>query len=117
MCVCLIALVNKGNCVFAQGEYEKAKDFYQEAYNVEASCTEALYNLGKTNLGIIIYQHTNKNLPLPVLERVLSTNQLVSLSFVLSNIVENLCPLKKCQSVSMMYCFSSFVCLFVCLFS
>ena len=58
MCVCLIALVNKGNCVFAQGEYEKAKDFYQEAYNVEASCTEALYNLGKTNLGIIIYQHT-----------------------------------------------------------
>jgi tetratricopeptide (TPR) repeat protein len=43
----ITALVNKGNCLYAQGEYEKARDFYQEAYNVEATCTEALYNLGK----------------------------------------------------------------------
>ncbi|KAK3741791.1 hypothetical protein QZH41_001560 [Actinostola sp. cb2023] len=40
------ALVNKGNCLYSQGEYEKAREFYQEAYNVEATCTEALYNLG-----------------------------------------------------------------------
>ncbi|XP_027044072.1 intraflagellar transport protein 88 homolog [Pocillopora verrucosa] len=40
------ALVNKGNCLFANGEYEKAREYYQEAYNVEASCTEALFNLG-----------------------------------------------------------------------
>ena len=42
----LSALVNKGNCLFANGEYEKAREYYQEAYNVEASCTEALFNLG-----------------------------------------------------------------------
>lgn len=40
------ALVNKGNCLFASGDYEKAREYYQEAYNVEASCTEALFNLG-----------------------------------------------------------------------
>lgn len=40
------ALVNKGNCLFANGQYEKAREYYQEAYNVEASCTEALFNLG-----------------------------------------------------------------------
>ncbi|KAJ7394244.1 Intraflagellar transport protein 88 [Desmophyllum pertusum] len=40
------ALVNKGNCLFANGDYEKAREYYQEAYNVEASCTEALFNLG-----------------------------------------------------------------------
>ncbi|KXJ23694.1 intraflagellar transport protein 88 homolog [Exaiptasia diaphana] len=40
------ALVNKGNCLYAQGEFEKAREFYQEAYNVEATCTESLYNLG-----------------------------------------------------------------------
>ena len=42
------ALVNKGNCLFASGDYEKAREYYQEAYNVEASCTEALFNLGMT---------------------------------------------------------------------
>lgn len=40
------ALVNKGNCLFVSGDYEKAREYYQEAYNVEASCTEALFNLG-----------------------------------------------------------------------
>ena len=38
--------MNKGNCLFASGDYEKAREYYQEAYNVEASCTEALFNLG-----------------------------------------------------------------------
>lgn len=38
--------MNKGNCLFANGDYEKAREYYQEAYNVEASCTEALFNLG-----------------------------------------------------------------------
>lgn len=48
------ALVNKGNCFFASGDYEKAKEYYQEAYNVEASCTEALFNLGTyENLNIL----------------------------------------------------------------
>ena len=48
------ALVNKGNCFFASGDYDKAKEYYQEAYNVEASCTEALFNLGAyENLNIL----------------------------------------------------------------
>ena len=45
------ALVNKGNCLFASGDYEKAREYYQEAYNVEASCTEALFNLGMAQKG------------------------------------------------------------------
>ena len=28
------------------GDFNKAKDYYLEALNIEASCTEALYNLG-----------------------------------------------------------------------
>lgn len=42
------ALVNKGNCVFVNGEYEKAIDFYTEALSVDSSFTEALYNLGES---------------------------------------------------------------------
>ena len=42
----LTALVNKGCCVYSQGEYDKAKDYFQESLSVEATCTEALYNLG-----------------------------------------------------------------------
>ena len=48
--VLLSALVNKGNCLFAGGDYEKAREYFQEAYNVEASCTEALFNLGMSLL-------------------------------------------------------------------
>jgi len=40
------ALVNKGNCVFQQGHFDKAQEYYHEALSVEATCTEALYNLG-----------------------------------------------------------------------
>ncbi|GIY46023.1 hypothetical protein CEXT_790192 [Caerostris extrusa] len=40
------ALVNKGNCCLSKGEFEKAIEFYKEALSNEASCVEALYNLG-----------------------------------------------------------------------
>ncbi|XP_069747454.1 intraflagellar transport protein 88 homolog isoform X2 [Narcine bancroftii] len=42
------ALTNKGNCVFARGDYEKAAEFYKEALRNDSSFTEALYNLGLT---------------------------------------------------------------------
>ncbi len=40
------ALVNKGCAVFSRGDLEKGRDYFQEALNVEATCAEALYNLG-----------------------------------------------------------------------
>ena len=40
------ALVNKGNVLFSRGEFEKAREFYQEALSVEATCCEALFNIG-----------------------------------------------------------------------
>ncbi|OXB57385.1 hypothetical protein ASZ78_011020 [Callipepla squamata] len=42
------ALTNKGNTVFANGDYEKAAEYYKEALRNDCSCTEALYNLGLT---------------------------------------------------------------------
>ncbi|KFO89878.1 Intraflagellar transport protein 88, partial [Buceros rhinoceros silvestris] len=42
------ALTNKGNTVFANGDYEKAAEFYKEALRNDSLCTEALYNLGLT---------------------------------------------------------------------
>jgi intraflagellar transport protein 88 len=49
------ALVNKGNCLFASGEFEKAKELYLESIGVEADCVEAIYNLGLVNkkMGIL----------------------------------------------------------------
>ena len=44
------ALTNKGNTVFANGDYEKAAEFYKEALRNDSSCTEALYNLGKPKM-------------------------------------------------------------------
>lgn len=44
-----LALVNKGNCLYHQGQYDKARDYYQEALDVEATCFEALFNLGLTH--------------------------------------------------------------------
>ena len=41
------ALTNKGNTVFANGDYEKAAEFYKEALRNDCSCTEALYNIGE----------------------------------------------------------------------
>jgi len=40
------ALVNKGNCLYRKGNFDKAKSSFQEALSIEASCTEAIYNLG-----------------------------------------------------------------------
>ena len=48
----LSALVNKGNCDFVTGEYEKAKEQYMEALSIEASCVEALFNMGESCIGI-----------------------------------------------------------------
>ena len=42
-----IALTNKGNCYFAEKEYDKARQYYEEALKIDASCVEALYNLGE----------------------------------------------------------------------
>ncbi|XP_054723610.1 intraflagellar transport protein 88 homolog, partial [Uloborus diversus] len=40
------ALVNHGNCSLSKGDHEKAIEYYKEALANEASCVEALYNLG-----------------------------------------------------------------------
>lgn len=41
------ALTNKGNCCYAQQDYDKARYYYEEALNIDAGCVEALHNLGK----------------------------------------------------------------------
>lgn len=41
------ALVNLGNCCFKRKDYEKAREHYIAALDIDASCVEALYNLGK----------------------------------------------------------------------
>jgi len=40
------ALVNKGNTLFINEDYDRAKEFFLEAIGVEADCIEAIYNLG-----------------------------------------------------------------------
>ena len=40
------ALVNKGNWLFINDEYDKSKEFFLEAIGVEADWVEAIYNLG-----------------------------------------------------------------------
>jgi intraflagellar transport protein 88 len=40
------ALVNKGNCLFINEDYDRSKEFFLEAIGVEADCVEAIYNLG-----------------------------------------------------------------------
>ncbi|KAH7938367.1 hypothetical protein HPB49_022875 [Dermacentor silvarum] len=40
------ALVNKGNCCFANNDLDRAVEYYREALTTEASCVEALYNQG-----------------------------------------------------------------------
>ncbi|XP_067121562.1 intraflagellar transport protein 88 homolog isoform X2 [Centruroides vittatus] len=42
------ALVNKGNCLLAKEDYNEAIRFYTAAFIRDASCLEALYNLGLT---------------------------------------------------------------------
>lgn len=43
------ALVNKGNVLYARGDYEKAREFFKEALQNDSSCVEGLYNLGTVN--------------------------------------------------------------------
>lgn len=50
------ALVNKGNCMFMNDEFERAKEVYLEAIGVSADCLEAIYNLGLVNMHIGKYQ-------------------------------------------------------------
>jgi intraflagellar transport protein 88 len=47
------ALVNKGNCLYNQEDFERAKEFFLEAIGVEADCIEAIYNLG------LVYKRLN----------------------------------------------------------
>ena len=42
-----VALTNKGNCCFAQADYDKARYYYEEALNIDAGSVEALHNLSK----------------------------------------------------------------------
>ncbi|KAL7063131.1 hypothetical protein AAHC03_01776 [Spirometra sp. Aus1] len=42
------ALVNKGNVLFKQKLYERARDCYREALQDDPTCVEALYNFGLT---------------------------------------------------------------------
>lgn len=44
------ALTNKGNTLVANGEYEKAAEFYKESLRNDSSCTEALYNIGRSTI-------------------------------------------------------------------
>jgi len=46
------ALVNKGNCMFMNDDFERAKEIYLEAIGVSADCLEAIYNLGLVNMHI-----------------------------------------------------------------
>jgi len=50
------ALVNKGNCMFYNEEFERAKEIYLEAIGVSADCLEAIYNLGLVNMHVGRYQ-------------------------------------------------------------
>jgi len=43
------ALVNKGNCMFVNGEVASAKNLYLEAIGVQADCIQAIFNLGLAN--------------------------------------------------------------------
>merc|ERR1719472_390832 len=50
------ALVNKGNCLFVQQEFERAKEVYLESIGVSADCLEAIYNLGIVNVQLNRFQ-------------------------------------------------------------
>ena len=49
-------MTNKANCYFAEQEYERAKHYYEDALKIDASCVEALYNLGLTYSKIGMYE-------------------------------------------------------------
>jgi len=45
MILFFLALTNKGNCCFAQRDFDKARYYYEEALNIDAGSIEALHNL------------------------------------------------------------------------
>ncbi len=45
-----------GNCSFDKGDVEKAKELYNVALENDASCVEALYNLGLCNKKLGFYE-------------------------------------------------------------
>ena len=49
------ALVNRGNVCLAQGNLDKAREFYKEALSNESSCVEALYNLGTAKILALLH--------------------------------------------------------------
>ncbi|ELW47572.1 Intraflagellar transport protein 88 like protein, partial [Tupaia chinensis] len=57
------ALTNKGNTVFANGDYEKAAEFYKEALRNDSSCTEALYNIGNYQKALDTYKDIHRKFP------------------------------------------------------
>ena len=50
------ALINKGNFMYVRGEWEKAKQLYESAINVEADSVEAIYNLALANKQLGLYE-------------------------------------------------------------
>ena len=44
------ALVNRGNCFFVKRDFSSAKGLYLEAIGVETDCTQAIFNLGLSNV-------------------------------------------------------------------
>ncbi|CAF1251703.1 unnamed protein product [Rotaria sp. Silwood1] len=50
------SLTNKGNCCFVQGDYDKARYYYEEALNIDAGCVQALHNLILTLINSNQYQ-------------------------------------------------------------
>ena len=57
-------MTNKGNCFFAENNFEKARNYYEDAIKIDASCVEALYNLGNSYFILFvscIINYTYKN--------------------------------------------------------
>ena len=50
------AYVNLGNCMYARQDYEKAKEFFNEAISTDSSSVEALFNLGLANQHLQFYE-------------------------------------------------------------
>lgn len=55
------ALINKGNCLFKEKNYETALEYYKEAISIDASVTEAIYNLGLTEKKLGLLEESKSN--------------------------------------------------------
>ncbi len=49
-----LSIVNKGNCLFVEGDYLGAKAMYLEAIAFQSGCIVALFNLGLVNLKLCL---------------------------------------------------------------